>query len=305
MTSEECRSVDNGIWMCRTHAAEIDRDVIQYNVEVLRDWKKKAEERAKNNRVNYLQSSRENGVGSSNEHKKSENDIHSIPDKFILRQVIIGIAILFTLLFPFFWSIDIYRFLPLGYRLYLFFIISILLLIVLWNIETNPNIASKIYNTITEDDLLSCSPHQLMAEIIGSFGEDKLLHRKHGDGFRELVIFKRMSFGGWETNRINYLKIEFKFTLEYYNPTVFFLHPLNTRETAIRMLSLQGFVLQELTENTLNIPRMLYFKKECMNIYLFIKKNHFIEKVLILNCLDDVLMKEVERMVINNEKNIK
>jgi hypothetical protein len=47
MTPEERRDAENGIWMCRTHAALIDRDVERFTVDVLRDWKFYAEDRAR------------------------------------------------------------------------------------------------------------------------------------------------------------------------------------------------------------------------------------------------------------------
>ena len=46
MTSEQRRSIDNGIWMCRTHAKLIDSDEATYTVELLREWKGEAEARA-------------------------------------------------------------------------------------------------------------------------------------------------------------------------------------------------------------------------------------------------------------------
>lgn len=46
MTSEERSSIDNGIWMCRTHAKLIDSDEKTHTVEQLRQWKVEAEARA-------------------------------------------------------------------------------------------------------------------------------------------------------------------------------------------------------------------------------------------------------------------
>lgn len=46
MTSEERQDAENGIWMCRTHAALIDRDVEQFTVDKLKDLKYEAEDRA-------------------------------------------------------------------------------------------------------------------------------------------------------------------------------------------------------------------------------------------------------------------
>lgn len=46
LTPEQRNSAENGIWMCRTHAALIDRDVERYTKDVLIEWKNAAEERA-------------------------------------------------------------------------------------------------------------------------------------------------------------------------------------------------------------------------------------------------------------------
>lgn len=46
MSSEERRSVENGIWLCQNCAKLIDNDVGRFTVVVLRDWKAKSEARA-------------------------------------------------------------------------------------------------------------------------------------------------------------------------------------------------------------------------------------------------------------------
>ncbi len=46
MTKEERRSLDNGIWLCQTHARLIDTDEKTYHVSLLKDWKRQAEEKA-------------------------------------------------------------------------------------------------------------------------------------------------------------------------------------------------------------------------------------------------------------------
>lgn len=45
MTSDKRKSVDNGIWMCRTHAALIDRDEKYFTVEMLKNGKKMLREK--------------------------------------------------------------------------------------------------------------------------------------------------------------------------------------------------------------------------------------------------------------------
>ncbi len=46
MSSAERSSIDNGIWMCRTHAKLIDSDEATYTIEELHRWKDEAESRA-------------------------------------------------------------------------------------------------------------------------------------------------------------------------------------------------------------------------------------------------------------------
>lgn len=55
MTKEERSSQDNGIWLCTSCSKIIDRDPKRYTVEMLKEMKKNAEERAdKALNCNYL-----------------------------------------------------------------------------------------------------------------------------------------------------------------------------------------------------------------------------------------------------------
>jgi hypothetical protein len=47
MSSEERSSIDNGIWMCRTHGEMVDNDEKTYPVALLKQWKSAAEARAR------------------------------------------------------------------------------------------------------------------------------------------------------------------------------------------------------------------------------------------------------------------
>ena len=47
MTTEERRSVENGIWLCQSCSKLIDSDSALYTVETLRNWKRGAEETAR------------------------------------------------------------------------------------------------------------------------------------------------------------------------------------------------------------------------------------------------------------------
>lgn len=56
MSHDERKSIDNGIWLCQTHAKLIDTDESTYTVEVIKGWKKQAEEQASKRLadVNYI-----------------------------------------------------------------------------------------------------------------------------------------------------------------------------------------------------------------------------------------------------------
>jgi hypothetical protein len=47
LTSQERKSIDNGIWMCSDHGRLVDTDETRYSIEMLRTWRKLAEERAR------------------------------------------------------------------------------------------------------------------------------------------------------------------------------------------------------------------------------------------------------------------
>jgi len=47
LSPEERASALNGIWLCQTHAKEVDDDAAEFTVEVLRGWKEHAEEAAR------------------------------------------------------------------------------------------------------------------------------------------------------------------------------------------------------------------------------------------------------------------
>lgn len=46
LTPEQRQSPENGIWLCQNCAKLVDNDPTRYNLELLRDWKSRAEEAA-------------------------------------------------------------------------------------------------------------------------------------------------------------------------------------------------------------------------------------------------------------------
>lgn len=55
MSSEERKSIDNGIWLCRTCARLIDTDEKKYTVSLLNEWKEAAESEARREVRSYNQ----------------------------------------------------------------------------------------------------------------------------------------------------------------------------------------------------------------------------------------------------------
>ena len=98
MSTEERSSVDNGIWMCRTHAAEIDRDTNRYTVEVLRGWKIQAEKRANDSRVNYFTTS--DGFNNKEVDIKKNFGKIFIRHQLLYRNLVIGIYVMMIGLIP-------------------------------------------------------------------------------------------------------------------------------------------------------------------------------------------------------------
>lgn len=96
------------------------------------------------------------------------------------------------------------------------------------------------------------------------------------------------------------MALQFKRTLEWYDPSVFHLHTLSKNGEAVKMLTRQGFVLQS-TPDFLEAS-VDYLEKDMFHDFLFYKK-HKLDKIQIFqcdakeiaimyNCIDEVLKNE-------------
>ena len=215
--------------------------------------------------------------------------------EFLYRNFVVAIYLTIIGLIPVLRRIHIIKMLSLSDRIIIFGVACFIILIALWNIETDPEVASRVYATITENELLHDTPQELMATIIGSFGEKHFISRSKDELFREFYRFERLSFGGWDKNKINYLSIDFKFQITFYDPTALYIHFFSTRNTAIRMLSLQGFILQE---DTIFLSKYVCLKKGKLIVFLKLRRNMFVERIVILNCQDYELKDRIERFIL-------
>jgi hypothetical protein len=71
LTPEERRHPDNGLWLCQNCAKLVDNDPAAYPVEVLRAWKRKAEEAAKREIEQHAPSGEPVGTGGGAVHSGS------------------------------------------------------------------------------------------------------------------------------------------------------------------------------------------------------------------------------------------
>lgn len=156
----------------------------------------------------------------------------------------------------------------------------------IWNrIETRPEFAAMCFGTIREEEL-NLTPQQLYSRIAGRFGKKIMISTEKPPGFVSYYSLKRLEFGSWDGNKTNFLKILFRRSLEYYDPSVFYLHALSRGGQAIKMLSRQGFIMQA-TPDFID-QRADYVFKNTLHIFLYYRKNK-LDHVIIYNCSPDEL----------------
>lgn len=150
-----------------------------------------------------------------------------------------------------------------------------------WNrIETRPQFAAMCFGTIKEEEL-NLTPAQLYSRVTGAFGKKILLSAEKPDGFISYYSLKRLEFGSWDGKRINYLKILFRRNLEYYDPSVLYLHSLSRGGQAVKMLTRQGFVIQ--TTPDFIDSKADYVCKNTLHVFLYYQKNK-LDHAIIYNC---------------------
>lgn len=211
-------------------------------------------------------------VSSCNKNKGTEK--HSLRMILLLSLYFIGVLYpLFHLVFP----VLPFSLLP---RI-VYFLWLLLGALWIWNrIETHPQFAAMCFGTIKEDEF-NLTPTQLFSRISGVFGKKILLSTEKPDGFESFYKLKKMEFGSWDGKKTNYLKIVFKRSLEYYDPSVLYLHSLSRGGQALKMLARQGFVVQ--TTPDFVDPKVDYLIKNNVHVFVYYRKNK-IDYVTVYNC---------------------
>lgn len=166
------------------------------------------------------------------------------------------------------------------WRIIYFGIIVAIAKLILYSIETRPEIAGMCYGTLSEEDLKN-TPEVVFSRLVSAFGKDIFIRKIQKSPFSDLYFLKRLAFGTWDGKRTNYLALQFKRTLEWYDPSVFHLHTLSKNGEAVKMLTRQGFVLQS-TPDFLEAS-VDYLEKDMFHVFLFYKKRK-LDKIQIFQC---------------------
>ena len=162
-------------------------------------------------------------------------------------------------------------------------------------IETKPRIARLCFGTITEADL-NTDPPQLFSRITSVFGKKAFLSDSVPKGFVSYYRLKRLEFGSWDGQKTNYLVVTFKKSLEYYDPSVLYLHALSRGSQAVRMLTRQGFVIQPASAYA--EPSTDCLTKKDIHVFLYYKKRR-LYRAVVLNCCEEDIARKIQEGVLN------
>ncbi len=156
----------------------------------------------------------------------------------------------------------------------------------LWNlIETNPSFAALCYGTLKESDLRDTAD-SVFAKVTGVFGKKAFIENTRPVGFNSYYKMKRLEFGSWDGEMLNYLKVDFRRSFEYYDPSVLYLHSLSHGGQAIKMLTKQGFALK--VTPSFASPIADYLAKGDMHVFLYYKGKS-LSRAVIYICDEDEL----------------
>lgn len=202
--------------------------------------------------------------------------------KHSIRTVSLGVILFLILMLPIIVIYFLNQQFGLLWRIIYFIFLFVIAKIALYEIETRPNIAASCFGSLTEEDLKEI-PDVLFSRVTSAFGKDIFISREKTEQFSCLYTLKRMLLGTWDDKKTNYLKIVFKRTLEWYDPSVFYLHSLSKGGEAVKMLTRQGFILQTIPSHMRQ--DVDYLIKEDFHVFLFYKKRK-LDYIEIYHCSD-------------------
>lgn len=158
-------------------------------------------------------------------------------------------------------------------------------------IETRPEVAASCFGTITEEDLQQ-HPDVIFRQVTGVFGKDIFISNQKPEGFTSYYVLERLEFGSWDGKKTNYLKVQFRRMLKWYDPSVLYLHSLSRGGQAVKMLSRQGFLLQ-LNPDDLS-KDVDHLSKGTLHVFLSYRKKQLVQAE-IYNCSDEELRARIRK----------
>lgn len=227
MSREARKSYHNGLWLCKNCAWMIDHDE-KYTVELLHEWKRSAENLAEQeNGKYYIKEAAGNPV------KK--------PKHFLRSLLLVGLLVAAVAVF----LADLVMG-PDTLTLWPRVLCAVALIAgcawILNAIETRPEIARACYGTLTEKQLYD-SPRMIYTYLSEAFGRIPEIPGDVPAGFDTYYRLRHIEFGSWGQHKMNFMRVQFVRCLEWYDPSVLYLHTLSKGGQAVKMLIRQGFVL--------------------------------------------------------------
>ena len=214
-----------------------------------------------------------------------------------IRFILVASVVMLILLSPLIYIYSFNMSFGLVERILYFSFLVVFVKFILNEIETRPNIASLCYGTLTEEDL-NLSADVVYSRISSAFGKEIFLSTGSNDIFQTYYVLRRLAFGSWDNHKINYLRASFKNSLEWFDPSVFYLHESSKGSQPIQMLTRQGFILKS---SPVPIPLGVdYLVKDNFHVFLLYNKNK-LDQAVIYQCPDDVFLQKFEKLGIGND----
>lgn len=151
-------------------------------------------------------------------------------------------------------------------------------------IKTRPEFARKFHSSVEEEDF-SRHPSLLHDKFLASYGKSKVVNclAKVPNGYLSYYRLKRIEFGTWDGDNVNFLKVEFRRGSIFYDPTVFYINSSSKGDQAVKMLINQGFTYKTVS-NVLLKSQTDYLVKGNLHVFLYYDLNKWLHSMIIYHC---------------------
>lgn len=280
-SNESRNGIENGIWLCRNCHKIIDTDAERYSPELLRAWKINAERRAEIETGKTVES---NLVSASVSRKGGHH----------LRTALMLLIFLIGLLTPIVFAVILKQPMEFWQKLLCAGIVAAGALWFCDAIETRPNVAKACFGTLTEKQLYD-SPEMIYSYICNEFGRVPELPGELPEGFHTYYRLRHIEFGSWGDHQMNFMRVRFIRCIEWYDPSVLYLHTLSKGGQAVKMLVRQGFILKR--NPFAPSGEIDYLQKDNLHIFLSYERSRFwkikyLSMAEIFNCTGAEMMEK-------------